>query len=79
MSDYIIAGGPYQLAYRKLAQTGFQLHWQSHTDPRTRARNKTKFTCGACGQNAWAKLDAFLLCGHCEEPMQPPPTSATIS
>jgi hypothetical protein len=24
-----------------------------------------KFTCPDCGQNAWAKLDAFLICGEC--------------
>ena len=25
--------------------------------------SKTKFTCPECGQNAWAKPDALLLCG----------------
>jgi len=27
--------------------------------------SKTKFTCPKCGQNAWAKPDATLICGVC--------------
>ena len=27
--------------------------------------SKMKFTCPECGQNAWAKPDALLLCGEC--------------
>jgi len=29
--------------------------------------SKTKFTFPECGQNAWAKLDALLMCGACYE------------
>jgi predicted RNA-binding Zn-ribbon protein involved in translation (DUF1610 family) len=29
--------------------------------------SKIKFTCPECGQNAWAKPDALLLCGACYE------------
>ena len=29
--------------------------------------SKTKFTCPECGQNAWAKADAALICGACYE------------
>jgi hypothetical protein len=35
-----------------------------------KAASKTKFTCLTCGQNAWAKPDAHLICGDCEEPME---------
>ncbi len=28
-------------------------------------KTKTKFTCSRCGQNAWAKPSAMLLCGVC--------------
>jgi len=27
--------------------------------------SKTSFTCPQCGQNAWAKPDAMLICGVC--------------
>jgi transcription elongation factor Elf1 len=32
--------------------------------------SKTKYTCPSCGLNAWAKPDAPLVCGDCQEPMQ---------
>jgi predicted SprT family Zn-dependent metalloprotease len=37
---------------------------------KTKAASKTKYTCPACGLNAWAKPDAHLLCGDCEEEME---------
>lgn len=33
----------------------------------TRGRNKQKFSCPKCGQNAWAKPSAKLVCGECIE------------
>jgi hypothetical protein len=39
-------------------------------DTKAKERSKTKFTCPSCGQNAWAKPDAALICGTCEEPME---------
>jgi hypothetical protein len=42
---------------------------QTNSPPKTRPRekkaSKTKFTCPECGQNAWAKPDALLICGEC--------------
>ena len=35
-----------------------------------KAASKTKYTCPGCGLNAWAKPDAQLVCGNCQEPMQ---------
>ena len=35
-----------------------------------KAASKTKYTCPGCGLNAWAKPDAPLVCGSCQEPMQ---------
>jgi predicted SprT family Zn-dependent metalloprotease len=32
--------------------------------------SKTKYTCPGCGLNAWAKPDAPLVCGACQEPME---------
>jgi predicted SprT family Zn-dependent metalloprotease len=36
---------------------------------RKKAASKTKFTCPSCGLNAWAKPDAALKCGECNESM----------
>jgi predicted SprT family Zn-dependent metalloprotease len=35
-----------------------------------KAASKTKYTCPNCGLNAWAKPDAPLICGDCQEIMQ---------
>jgi hypothetical protein len=32
-----------------------------------KAASKTKYTCEACGTNAWAKPDTALICGTCYE------------
>jgi predicted SprT family Zn-dependent metalloprotease/predicted RNA-binding Zn-ribbon protein involved in translation (DUF1610 family) len=64
VSHYIILGGRYSLAYARLAERGFQLHWQS-LPVKAKKSSKTKFTCPDCGQNAWAKPDALLICGVC--------------
>jgi hypothetical protein len=68
VSHYIIPGGRYEKAYAALAGQGFALHWQSvPVDKQARAKksSKTKFTCPDCGQNAWAKPGALLICGEC--------------
>ena len=48
VSHYIIPGGRYAKAYAKLAEQGFQLHWQSipvSEQARAKKSSKTKFTC----------------------------------
>ncbi len=73
VTHYILPEGAYAKAYAKLDAAGFQLHWESAPDGKqggTRAKkaaSKTKFTCPECGQNAWAKPDAVLICGECYE------------
>ena len=46
-------------------------HDRSETDTarKKKAASKTKYTCPDCGLNAWAKPDAPLVCGTCQEPM----------
>lgn len=68
VSHYIIAGGPFAVAFAKLQATGFTLRWQSRADDSDRkkkAASKTKYTCQSCGQNAWAKPNTALICGEC--------------
>jgi ribosomal protein S27AE len=66
MRHYIIPEGRYSNAYVKLAETGYQLHWQSvQAVGGGKISSKRKFTCPLCGQNAWAKPGARLICGQC--------------
>lgn len=70
VTHYIIPAGAYARAYAKLKARGFQLHWQSAPvgqQAKAKKASKTKFTCPECGQNAWAKPDAQLICGECYE------------
>ena len=71
MSDYIIQGGPFSQAYANLAATGWKLNLQSAPRPAAKGtpNSKTKFTCKACGQNAWGKPDLKILCQPCDIPM----------
>jgi hypothetical protein len=78
VSHYIIPGGRYTQTYAKLASRGFQLHWQSAPESgvdRAKKASKTKFTCPTCGQNAWAKPEAAIVCGKCMVPMEARVTS----
>ena len=66
MTHYIIADGRYAKAYAQLASSGYQLHWQSiPAVGGAKITSKRKFTCPECGQNAWAKPGASLICGQC--------------
>ena len=68
VTHYIIEGGSYDQAYAKFAATGFQLSWQSQPfgiERKKKTASKTKYTCGTCGTNAWAKPDTSLICGAC--------------
>jgi hypothetical protein len=70
VTHYIIQGGPYAKAYAKLKAKGLRLHWQSVPEgqqAKAKKASKTKFTCPDCGQNAWARPDALLMCGTCYE------------
>jgi predicted SprT family Zn-dependent metalloprotease len=75
MSDYVIPGGPFTRAYEALAATGWGLNLQSAHRPGPKGgtnKSKTKFTCGLCGYNVWAKPPsptAFPLCGPCGDRM----------
>ena len=74
ITHYIIEGGRFASAYATLQATGLQLNWQSASiagnasatrHAKAKRASKTKFSCVCCGQNAWAKLDARLICGSC--------------
>lgn len=73
MTHYIIPDGPFERSARDFLKL-YTLHWQASGKRREEAKkkreSKTKFTCPLCGQAAWAKLSAHLLCGDCNgEPL----------
>ena len=78
MTHYIVEGGPFDRAAESLLKTAFRLNWQSVAlgeKPRPKGTSKVKYTCPTCGQNAWAKPEASLVCGECMEPMAAQDTS----
>lgn len=75
MTHYIEESGAFARACAELLAGGFQLRYQAAGrgiggDAAAKKRaSKTKYTCEECGQNAWAKPDAKLICGECHEMM----------
>src|SRR5262249_39184523 len=68
MHHYVIAGGAFEQAYDRLAASNWRLNLESAHRPgeqRKAPNSKTKFTCPSCGQNAWAKPNAQLMCLFC--------------
>jgi len=66
VTHFIIHEGRYAKAYARLAETGVALHWQSlPAVGSAKKTSKNKFSCPECGQNAWAKPGARLICGVC--------------
>jgi Uncharacterized protein conserved in bacteria len=70
MHHYIILDGPFDKACKEFLASGKKLHWNSFPiATASTPRSKSKFTCPSCGQNAWAKPTAKLICGICEVAM----------
>ena len=72
VSHYIEESGRYEQAVRELLGDGFTLAYADVLQTGTRekkAASKTKYTCGECGANAWAKPGILLTCGECDNPM----------
>ncbi len=87
VSHYVINGGPFEFAARKLLSKGFVIRWADRlimkTDPAASAdddgspetkkpKDRVKFTCVTCGLNAWAKPSAALKCSPCDEELVSP-------
>ncbi len=73
VSHYIEANGPFDVQCKMFIQDNHAaITWGSVRDQTSSALkpvSKVKFTCPACGQNAWAKPTASLKCGLCDEAM----------
>lgn len=73
VGHYIIEGGAFQQACAVwLKGEEVKIGFQSIAPSRvaSASRNKVKYTCPSCNQNAWAKPDASLMCGECREDME---------
>lgn len=83
MTHYIVRGGPFDVATRKLLLGGFTISWHDvHArpiqkgdpqplSPPEKKPTRQKFSCPKCHLNAWAKYEAPLVCGKCDRKMKP--------
>lgn len=70
MSHYIAKDGPFARAFEKMPRAHL-LPWSSWEPDGGRSKggspsspkSKLKYTCSACGANAWGKPDLHLICG----------------
>jgi hypothetical protein len=65
MSHYVIPGSAFEMAFEQLAGRGWKLNLQSAVAIGPGRKNKSKFTCLECGQNAWGKPGLNVICGIC--------------
>jgi hypothetical protein len=71
MTHYVIAGGMFESACAALIAQGCKLNWNDVPQlAKQSSPSRAKYTCPDCGQNAWAKPGASLICGDCEEHME---------
>ena len=73
MSHCIEDGGLFDRVADRLIAKGFLLAYVERTTTAEgkltlkKRLSKTHYRCGCCGQNAWAKPGAKLICGDCHE------------
>jgi predicted RNA-binding Zn-ribbon protein involved in translation (DUF1610 family) len=73
VSHYIVKDGPFETAYEKFRKENDMELFGDIVSASKKEKVKTskfKFACPECGQNAWAKATAKLICGDCEEAME---------
>jgi predicted SprT family Zn-dependent metalloprotease len=73
VSHRIVKGGPFEVSYNKFEQTHNLTLFGDIVTASKKTKGKTskfKFVCPDCGQNAWAKVTATLVCGNCQEQME---------
>jgi predicted SprT family Zn-dependent metalloprotease len=77
MTHIIETGGRFEQACKDwLIAQGEFLYYDRAVDyekQKKKRASKTKYVCPGCDLNAWAKPDAFLVCGDCGEPMEAEP------
>jgi len=87
MTHYIMEDGPFARAYAELQLSGFVIRWQDgpidglqsptgangavQPGKPQKGGKRVKYTCPACGLNAWARHEAKLICGNDRAQMAP--------
>ncbi len=72
VTHLIEAGASFARACEVLTKERLSLRWYDQhrsAGATKKANTRAKFTCSGCGLNAWAKPDATLVCGACNEAM----------
>jgi hypothetical protein len=74
MTHLIEPGGRFETACAAFLATGAAILYHDRAGEgdtrKKKAASKTKYSCPACGVNAWAKPDTNLICGDCDEAME---------
>jgi hypothetical protein len=73
VSHYIVDGGPYANAFKKLPKD-VTLAWLGVQTPKKEKalRNKVKYVCPECDMKVWGKPECNVQCGDCNVPMLEP-------
>lgn len=75
MGHYIIEGGPFDLACKRLLADGFALTWGASMERKaergeTKSGKRNKYVCPDCEAKAWGKEGMQLKCGECDLTME---------
>ena len=76
VTHFIEPGGRFEQACTAYLATGTAFLYHDRAGEgeaaarRKKAASKTKYTCPACGMNAWAKPATRLICGDCSEELE---------
>ncbi len=73
---YVQPGGPLDELIQHILNTGWRFEYQDRfvdkedEEEKKPKPNRKKYVCWQCGLAAWAKPEAFLICGDCDFPME---------
>ena len=72
MLDYVIKGSAFDLLARKFLKNNVIRFGavRNIAASKNSNKNKQKYSCSSCNQNAWAKPGANINCGDCDERME---------
>ena len=73
MTHYIVDGGPFDAAFQKLPKE-IELAWlgvQTLTEKKKSPKTKVCYECPGCELKVWGKPDIIVMCGECEEQLEP--------
>jgi hypothetical protein len=83
MTHYIVDGGPFDLAFKKLPK-GISLAWlgsrgipillgaDDADSKEKKKKNKVKYECPDCEPCCWGKPELSIICGDCETQLESP-------